>query len=84
MAKNKKSRKTITDADEALARARAAAPQLKPNAEALYWATMAQVLLLSEVRDMMREARTDHGSSVQLPEQAPPREKARVTVVNEP
>ncbi|MGW1681783.1 hypothetical protein [Saccharopolyspora sp. NPDC002376] len=55
---------------------------MRPKDDALYWATMAQFLLMSEVRDMIREARRTHqGSSVQLPEQASPRETARVTVV---
>jgi hypothetical protein len=57
---------------------------MRPKDEALYWAMMAQVLLMSELRDMICEARHPHqGSSVQLPEQTPPRETARVTIVTE-
>ncbi|WP_190814917.1 hypothetical protein [Saccharopolyspora pogona] len=81
MTKEKKTSKIVTDPDQALARARAAAEQIKPKDEALYWATMAQALLLSEMRDMIRETRTHQGGSVELPEQAPPRETAKVTVV---
>ncbi|MEU5846268.1 hypothetical protein [Saccharopolyspora shandongensis] len=81
MAKDNKTSKIVTDPDRALARARAAAEQIKPKDEALYWATMAQALLLSEIRDMIRETRTRQGGSVELPEQAPPRETARATVV---
>ncbi|MEU6262997.1 hypothetical protein [Saccharopolyspora shandongensis] len=81
MAKDNKTSKIVTDPDRALARARAAAEQIKPKDEALYWATMAQALVLSEIRDMIRETRAHQGGSVKLPEQAPPRETARVTVV---
>jgi hypothetical protein len=83
MAKDKKNSKIVTDPDEALARARAAAQQIKPKDAALYWATMAQALLLTEMRNMIRETRTHQRGSVELPEQAPPRETARVTVVED-
>ncbi|GAA4863506.1 hypothetical protein [Saccharopolyspora cebuensis] len=78
----KKKDKTVTDADEALARARSAASDLKPKDEALYWAVMAQALVLDEIRGMMREDRANRGS-VELPEQAPARETARVSVVED-
>ncbi len=82
MAKNKKYGKNTTDPDEAIAGARAAGAELKSKDEALYWASMAQVLLLGEIRDMMREDRANRGS-VELPDEAPPRETAHVTVVEE-
>lgn len=81
MAKGKKNEKTI-DADEAVRRAYSAAADVKPKDEGLYWATVAQTLLLSEIRDMMREDRTNHGS-VELPEQAPPRETAQTEVIED-
>ncbi|MDA3623799.1 hypothetical protein [Saccharopolyspora oryzae] len=81
MAKDKKTSKIVTDPDQALARARAAAEQVKPKNEALYWAMMAQALFLSELRDMIRETRTPRSGSVELPDQAPPRRTARVDVV---
>lgn len=73
MAKNKKTKdkkpaEAVTDADDALARARTASAQLKPKNEALYWAITAQNLLLSDIRDMMREERTDAGET-EAPEQ---------------
>ena len=80
MAKDKS--KTALDGDGAIDRARATRAHLKPKDEPLYWASLAQALLLREMRDIMREGRTSRGS-VRLPEQAPPRETARVTVVED-
>lgn len=79
MAKDKKHSKNDVDADEALSRAHSAAGDLKPKDQGLYWATLAQALMLQEIRDMMHDDRTNRGS-VQLPEEAPGREPARVTV----
>lgn len=80
MAKDKT--KTVTDGDGAIDRARATAARLKPKDEPLYWASLAQALLLREMRDIMRKESPSRGS-VRLPEQAPPREVARVTVVED-
>lgn len=82
MAKDKKQGKNDIDADEALSRARSAGTEVKPKDRGLYWATLAETLMLQEIRDLMREDRTNDGS-VELPEQAPNRETARVTVVEE-
>lgn len=82
MAEDKKHGKNDIDADEALSRARSAGTEVKPKDRGLYWATLAKAVMLQEIRDLMREDRTNDGS-VESPEQAPNRQTAQITVVEE-
>lgn len=65
---------------DALDKARQAAAKLKKKDSALYWATVAQTLALREIRDELRAIRVTQTHSVTLPDDAPPREAAKVTV----
>lgn len=69
----------VADAGSALVRAREAAEKLKRKDAALYWAIVAQTMVLTEIRDEIRAANREPGS-VTLPDEAPPRASATVQV----
>jgi hypothetical protein len=68
-----------TGVSEAQSKASKAAGKLKRRDAALYWATVAQTAVLTEIRDELRKLnRSTHG--VTLPDEAPRRGRATVAV----
>ncbi|QWF79990.1 hypothetical protein [Amycolatopsis sp. CA-230715] len=66
-------------ATEALAKARKAASKLKRKDAAVYWATVAQTAVLTEIRDELR-ALNQHSGGVTLPDDAPAKRRTSVAV----
>ncbi|GAA1980789.1 hypothetical protein [Amycolatopsis minnesotensis] len=66
-------------ASEALAKARKAAGKLKRKEAAVYWATMAQTAVLTEIRDELR-ALNQRSGGVTLPDDAPAKRRTSVAV----
>lgn len=66
-------------ASEALAKARKAASKLKRKDAALYWASLAQTAVLTEIRDELRALNRRSGG-VTLPDDAPAKRRTSVAV----
>lgn len=65
---------------DALDKAQHAAAKLKGKDAPLYWAMVAQTLALREIRDELRALRATATHGVTLPDEAPPRDRAKVSV----
>ncbi|MGH3949481.1 MAG: hypothetical protein ACRDSE_10185 [Pseudonocardiaceae bacterium] len=72
---------TAMSAQDALARAQRAANKLKRKDTAMYWALIAQTIVLTEIRDELQVLRnTATPGSVTLPDDAPARTSATASV----